>query len=144
VKLTPRQPPGRLTRKARHFEAEIAVLRAQGYTLQAIRHALEDAGVQVSISTVRREAVRSTAAAGRLAASGGDAPVPAPDSSPALPLPAPSSAAAHPQPVNESRTAPGTSSRTKPLGGKDVAAAYASTWIDNSLVRASLRTKEHP
>jgi len=58
VKLIPLVPPGRITRKARDFGAEIVQLRAQGYTLDAIRQALAGAGVQVSISTVRREATR--------------------------------------------------------------------------------------
>jgi hypothetical protein len=39
VKLAPQQPPGRITRKARTFEAEIVQLRAQGYTLEANRRA---------------------------------------------------------------------------------------------------------
>lgn len=58
VKLVPPGPPGRITRKARDFEADIVQLRAQGYTLDAIRQALEAAGVLVSISTVRRESLR--------------------------------------------------------------------------------------
>jgi len=58
VKLAPLVPPGRITRKARDFGAEIVQLRAQGHTLDAIRHALAGAGVQVSISTVRRDATR--------------------------------------------------------------------------------------
>jgi len=59
MRLVPTQPPGRSTRKARGFDTEIVQLRAQGYTLQAIRDALASAGVHVSISTVRREANRS-------------------------------------------------------------------------------------
>lgn len=58
VKLVPPGPPGRITRKARDFQADIAQLRAQGYTLDAIRQALDAAGVRVSISTVRRESLR--------------------------------------------------------------------------------------
>jgi hypothetical protein len=56
--LAPKHPPGRSTRKARAFEAEIGRLRAQGYTLEAIREALADIGVSVSRSTVQREAAR--------------------------------------------------------------------------------------
>jgi len=59
VKLIPLVPPGRITRKARDFGAEIVQLRAQGYTLDAIRQALAGAGVQVSISTVRRETTKN-------------------------------------------------------------------------------------
>lgn len=58
VNLAPTDPPGRITRKARQFSAQIGQLRAQGYTLDAIRRALASVGVQVSISTVRREATR--------------------------------------------------------------------------------------
>lgn len=58
VNLAPTDPPGRITRKARQFSAQIGQLRAQGYTLDAIRRALGSVGVQVSISTVRREATR--------------------------------------------------------------------------------------
>ena len=43
------QPPGRITRKARDLEADVVQLRAQGYTLEAIRQALAGAGVHVSI-----------------------------------------------------------------------------------------------
>lgn len=57
--LIPPHPPGRLTRKARAFETDIAQLRSQGYTLESIRQALAAAGIQVSLSTVWREASRS-------------------------------------------------------------------------------------
>jgi hypothetical protein len=67
------QPPGRITRKTRDFEAEIVQLRAQGYTLEAIRQALAGAGVHVSINTVRREAIRH-AAPNPVAAAGAHAP----------------------------------------------------------------------
>jgi hypothetical protein len=56
--LTPRQPPGRSSRKARAFEAEIRQLHAQGYSFEAIREALADAGIHVSKSTVQREMSR--------------------------------------------------------------------------------------
>jgi hypothetical protein len=62
MKLTPTAPPGRITRKARAFTAEILQLRHQGYTFEAIRAALASAGVHVSHSTVQREVAR---AAGR-------------------------------------------------------------------------------
>lgn len=65
MKLAPTAPPGRVTRKARAFTAEILQLRDQGYTFEAIRAALADAGVHVSSSTVRREV---TKAAGRVTA----------------------------------------------------------------------------
>lgn len=58
TELVPRQPPGRSSRKARAYSAEIARLLALGHTLVAIREALADAGVMVSKSTVQREAAR--------------------------------------------------------------------------------------
>lgn len=58
MRLNPKHPPGRVDRKARAFESEIARLRSEGYTCAAIRAALTDIGVGVSLSTVQREAVR--------------------------------------------------------------------------------------
>lgn len=58
VALKPRHGPGRVTRKARAFDAEIARLHSEGYTLNSIREALADAGVIVSTSTVQREVAR--------------------------------------------------------------------------------------
>ena len=59
-RLIPRQPPGRCCRKASTFSAEITRLRAEGYSFEAIREALAEAGVVVSNSTVQREAARGT------------------------------------------------------------------------------------
>ena len=58
IRLQPRNPPGHATRKARRYTNDIRKLRAEGYTYQDIRLALLDAGVSVSVSTVRREANR--------------------------------------------------------------------------------------
>ena len=58
MRLNPKHPPGRVDRKARAFESEIARLRSEGYTCEAIRAALADVGMDVSLSTVQREAVR--------------------------------------------------------------------------------------
>ena len=55
VTLIPRHGPGRVTRKARAFVAEIARLHSEGYTLQNIRETLADADVIVSTNTVQRE-----------------------------------------------------------------------------------------
>jgi hypothetical protein len=63
VKLTPTTPPGSSRRKALAFAGEIARLHREGYTLEVIRQTLADAGVEVSWSTVQREAWRATAAA---------------------------------------------------------------------------------
>ena len=45
MNLVPVRPPGPNARKARAFAADIARLRAQGYTFEAIREALAGAGV---------------------------------------------------------------------------------------------------
>jgi len=58
VKLIPRAPPGRLNRKALAFESEIGRLHFDGYTSEAIRQSLLDAGLNVSRSTVKREVAR--------------------------------------------------------------------------------------
>ena len=57
--LIPKYPPGRSNRKARAYAAEIVRLRTEGYTFEAIRSTLADTGLQVSLSTVQREAARS-------------------------------------------------------------------------------------
>lgn len=59
MSLQTRRPPGHANRKALTHAADIASLRAQGHSLSAIREALEDAGVLVSISTVRREVLKA-------------------------------------------------------------------------------------
>ena len=60
--LKARRPPGHAARKALVYAPEIVRLRQQGHTLDAIREALEDAGVVVSINTVRRELLKAAAA----------------------------------------------------------------------------------
>lgn len=59
MELKPTEPPGRITRKLRAYVSEIARLRVEGYTIEAIRKALQDAGVVVGWSTVQREASRA-------------------------------------------------------------------------------------
>jgi hypothetical protein len=61
LRLVPRRPPGRSSCKVRVFADEIGRLRAEGYSFEAIREALTDAGVNVSNSTVQREAARHSA-----------------------------------------------------------------------------------
>lgn len=61
--LTPKLPPGRANRKALAFAAEINRLRTAGYSFEAIRVALLEAGVTVSRTTVKREAARRLAPA---------------------------------------------------------------------------------
>jgi hypothetical protein len=59
--LTPKLPPGRSNRKALAFSTEIHRLRTGGYSFEAIRLALRDVGVDVSRTTVKREAARRPA-----------------------------------------------------------------------------------
>jgi len=59
--LAPKHPPGRANRKALAFTAEIHRLRAAGYSFEAIRLALHEAGVEVSRTTVKREAAKCPA-----------------------------------------------------------------------------------
>jgi hypothetical protein len=56
--LEPKLPPGRANRKALRYSADIRRLRTAGYTFSAIRRALLDAGVEVSLTTIKREAAR--------------------------------------------------------------------------------------
>jgi hypothetical protein len=56
--LEPKLPPGRANRKALRFSVDICRLRNAGYTFSAIRRALLDAGVEVSLTTIKREAAR--------------------------------------------------------------------------------------
>lgn len=122
--LTPKRPPGRSTRKARAFEADIAQLRAQGYTLEAIREALAEAGVHVGKSTVQREAARSTpgrqAKAVEVVTAGADRI--------AAPPHAPTGVETPVAPVS-------ASSRAELRSGKDIAEAFVRNRITNPLVR---------
>ncbi len=74
MELVPNEPPGRSTRKARAYVCEIQRLRDAGYTLAAIQRALHTAGIEVSISTVQREAIRPPAASVARVANGSMAP----------------------------------------------------------------------
>ena len=125
MKLAPTGPPGRITRKARAFAAEIRQLRDQGYTFEAIRAALADAGVHVSSSTVRREATKTAA---RVSAMHSVRTV---ASNPLPPQP--------PGPQPESATAPathavGAHSVAKPARSKETAEAFFSRHHSTPLV----------
>ena len=85
MRLTPPQPPGRANRKAREFETEIAQLRSEGYTLEAIRQALAAAGIQVSTSAVWREARRAAKASSAQLERDVSGKCPTPQSSPRAP-----------------------------------------------------------
>ncbi len=127
--LLPTQAPGRLTRKARHYVAQIIGLRDQGYTLEAIQQALAAVGVQVSISTVRREAMR---------------PLPLTSWPVAGPGAAPSAAHVAPPPPPAAPVSNAESSKTAGVpasaNGKDFAAAYAHSKSTNALTRAKERS----
>ena len=124
MKLAPTAPPGRVTRKARAFTAEILQLRDQGYTFEAIRAALADAGVHVSSSTVRREVAKT---AGRVP------PVHPARTAPSNPSP--------PQPQGPAAVAaslPATSGEgardmAGPVRGKETAEAFFSLHHSNPL-----------
>jgi hypothetical protein len=123
MRLIPTHPPGRSTRKARDFETEIVQLRAQGYTLEAIRNALANAGVHVTISTVRREATRADA-------SHRETPLFGP--------PATKARAAAPSPAATTREALPVASQVLPerRSGRDVAEDFMRNRITNPLIRS--------
>ena len=132
--LIPTQPPGRVTRKARHYAEQILQLRDQGYTLDAIQQALAAVGVQVSLSTVRREALRPAPSPTRSTAD------PDPDLD-RVPDPAhspPPSLAASPVATiaPAAMALPPISSIPGSPSGKDLAQAYALSRSANPLVRA--------
>jgi hypothetical protein len=81
LKLTPRRPAGHASRKARGYALELRRLREEGFTFEAIREALEDAGIRVSERTVRRECARACA------------PTPTPPANAPLPPPSTDSSA---------------------------------------------------
>lgn len=125
--LVPLQPPGRLTRKARHYADQIVQLRAQGHTLEAIRQALLAVGVQVDISTVRREAMRP-------ALSVSLAP---PPSSPSAPPPVPVAGTGPPASSGAAAAAHlALPSIPGPASAKDRAEAFVRSKSANPLVRA--------
>lgn len=123
--LAPTGPPGRRTRKARAFTAEIRQLRDQGYTFEAIRAALAHAGVQVSSSTVRREATKGAA---RVCMSHAE---PTATTTPRSPPPPGSQAGA----VSTAATAgPGTAGLANASRGKASAEAFFSRHHSNPLL----------
>ncbi|WP_397534995.1 hypothetical protein [Roseateles sp.] len=128
--LTPTEAPGRITRKAREYEAAILELRAQGYTLAAICRTLAAAGIHVSPSTVRREANRQPSPAQNTSLRlHGAAHTSSPNESPVPLLATPKASAPRPlAALPSSRSA------------KDEAEAFVGTLITNPLVRA----KEQP
>lgn len=136
-KLTPAEPPGRATRKARLFSAEIGRLRTEGYTLAAIGRALAAAGLEVSLATIRRELKRPMTVP------------PARASIETFPI-ATSRVPAHPPPLSVPGTTAALSTdpaaharpatRSDPPSGKALAEAFALSKNTNPLIRA----KEKP
>lgn len=125
MRLVPTQSPGRGTRKARDFGADIVQLRAQGYTLEAIRIALANAGVHVTISTVWREANR------------------APRPHPIKPVAQPAATSMPPPPQSLAPAAPAGSAASdiaqdvpRRRNGKEVAEVFMRGQITNSLIRS--------
>jgi hypothetical protein len=123
MKLVPIHPPGRSTRKARAFGPQIRELRAQGYTFEAIREALAAAGVDVSNTTVQREAARY---AERTAA-----PIVT-----TIPASRPAAPSTPPRAVDPTTAPHGVSTHAGPCSGKAIADAFMRDRITNPLVRA--------
>ena len=115
--LIPKHPPGRSNRKARAYASEIVRLRTEGYTFDAIRSTLADTGLQVSLSTVQREAARST----RRVPAADDRPV---HQTPIQRVPPPALS-------NNAPLALGT----EPRRAKEIAAEFMARQITNPLVR---------
>ena len=115
--LIPKHPPGRSNRKARAYAAEIARLRTEGYTFEAIRSTLADTGLQVSLSTVQREAARSARR------------VPAADARPVHHAPVQRAPPTAP-PINAPHAL-----GTAPRPAKEIAAEFMARQITNPLVR---------
>ena len=136
--LIPAQPPGRVTRKARHYVDQIVRLRAEGYTFEAIQQSLAAVGVTVSIGTVRRESMRTPSPFPSSTVScGGQLPV-----APGLPS-SDVSASVIPTgrtplvkvPAMRTESSP-TPNFPRHTSAKDLAAAYASSMSGNELIRA--------
>ncbi|HMN94697.1 MAG TPA: hypothetical protein PKC60_15825 [Hydrogenophaga sp.] len=139
MKLVPTDPPGRSSRKARHFAQDMRELRAQGYTFEAIRMALAAVGVHVSNATVQREVARAATSRGV---------VPAADSGlrpgNELTAPAPMSSTAEPESTTVSSPALKDAIETDLRSGKEIAEAFASSRITNPLALARLNAKDLP
>lgn len=130
MNLVPVRPPGANARKARAFAADIVQLRAQGYTFEAIREALAGAGVQVSNSTVQREAAR---ASGTRRAHGVRRADPSPTTTQTASPPSPPTA----MPLAEASQSRASQPRTalrRAIQGKEDAEAFFSRHHSNPLL----------
>lgn len=119
MSLQTRRPPGHGKRKALTYAADIVSLRGQGHSYSAIREALEDAGVLVSISTVRREVLKGTSNAAALR--------------PAVDAPSPPLALATRSKAKSPVTAPQPAPSTAPLPGKAIAEEFMRGRSTNTL-----------
>jgi hypothetical protein len=119
MSLQTRRPPGHAKRKALTYAAEIVNLRRQGHSYSAIREALEDAGVLVSISTVRREVLKGVSTAAALM--------------PAVDTLAPQVGLATRGKVTSVVAAPQPALSTAPLPGKAIAEAFMRGRSTNTL-----------
>lgn len=135
MKLVPKEPPGRSTRKARGFAPDMRELRAQGYTFEAIREALAAAGVHVSNATVQREVARlakgsATAAAASSGSRSGHELQSAVPMTGTLVLPTPPMAT------------PDSPTEVDLRSGKEIAEAFTSSRITNPLALARANAKD--
>ena len=135
MKLVPKEPPGRSTRKARGFAPDMRELRVQGYTFEAIREALAAAGVHVSKATVQREVARlAKSPANAVAAHSGNRPGHELQSAaPATVVPGFTPTTQH-----HSEDPVGADLRS----GKEIAEAFTSSRITNPLALARANTKD--
>lgn len=116
--LTPKRPPGRSDRKALAFTSEIARLHSHGYSCEAIRLTLSEAGLIVSRSTVTREVARWARQKGASSPAAAITPIAA-ISAPRLPT-----------------TQPSPTPAVGPHYGQRVAASWMDGRITNPLFRA--------
>ena len=134
--LSPRLPPGRANRKALQYATDIHRLREAGYTFSAIRLALIDVGVSVSLTTVKREAARKPAAApaplkpDAMAPSFSSLPIPMPTPRQRA-TPAPAASALQPTAGPGSLGSLSGSSST----GKQIVDAFLAGRINNPLIQ---------
>lgn len=110
MSLQTRRPPGHGKRKALTYSADIVSLRGQGHSYAAIREALEDAGVLVSISTVRREVLKGASTTAAL--------------TPVVEAPASQPGLATRSKAGSTVTAPHPAPSTAPLPGKAIAEEF--------------------
>lgn len=124
MSLQPRRPIGYAKRKALAYAADIVRLHSSGHSMSAIQEALQDVGVQVSLSTIRREVIKGASAAAPTGMAAGS--ISAPRSGPA--------GAAHRQPAAAPPASPPqTAALPTALPGKAVAEEFMRGRPTNTL-----------